>query len=82
MRGKSFVTRAGSMGQYMDPRTGKTFNYDELSGSARKAIQLGTSKLVKKPTVKPETKGAAGAVTGAVGGAVTGAAIGCQVDGG
>ena len=36
MRGKSFVTRAGSMGQYMDPRTGKTFNYDELSASARK----------------------------------------------
>ena len=66
MRGKSFVTRAGSMGQYMDPRTGKTFNYDELSGSARKAIQLGTSKLVKKPTVKPETKGAGGVAGGAI----------------
>ena len=73
MRGKSFVTRAGSMGQYMDPRTGKTFNYDELSGSARKAIQLGTSKLVKKPTVKPEkptvkpeTKGAGGAAGGGI----------------
>ena len=66
MRGKSFVTRAGSMGQYMDPRTGKTFNYDELSASARKSIQLGTSKLVKKPTVKPETKGAGGVAGGGI----------------
>ena len=60
------MTRAGSMGQYMDPRTGKTFNYDELSASARKSIQLGTSKLVKKPTVKPETKGAGGVAGGGI----------------